>query len=78
MSVKVPELGEAQNISADGMCVLVKNPLAIGNLLELEFRPVPEASLIKCKGEVMWRREMADGRVQIGLKFVWTNPTDGP
>jgi len=70
--IKLPGLGEARNISTDGMWLLVENPIAIGTLHNLEFRPFPRAPLIKCKGEVIWfgHREIAGGCAEAGLKFV--------
>ena len=72
VSIKLPGLGQVQNISADGMWLLPKNPISIGTLLNLEFRPFSGAPLIKCKGEVIWfgHRKIADGRTEAGLKFV--------
>jgi len=73
VTIEIPGLGEAQDVSSDGMCLLVENPFAVGKLVDLEFRPLPESALIKCKGEIIWQRLMADGRIQVGLKFVWPN-----
>jgi hypothetical protein len=72
VSIELPDLGKAQNISADGMWVLVKSPLDIGVLLDLEFQLFSGAPLIKCKGEVIWvgHRKIAGGLTEAGLKFV--------
>ena len=71
----VPGLGEARDISSDGMSLLVKNPFPVGRLLNLKFHPHPEASLVKCKGKIIWHRQMADGQINVGLKFVWPKQT---
>ena len=76
VSIKLPELGQAQNISADGIWLLVENPIGIGTVLNLKFRPFSESPLIRCKGQVIWRREIAGGRAQIGLKFVDLTESD--
>jgi hypothetical protein len=76
VNFEVPGLGEAQDISSEGMCLLVKNPFAVGNRLDLEFRPLPEASLVKCEAEVIWHRQLVDGRIKVGLKFIWTNAAE--
>jgi hypothetical protein len=73
---EVPGLGEVQNISADGMCLLVQNPFVAGRQIDLEFRPLPEASLVKCKGEIVWHQYMADGRVRVGLRFIWPTASE--
>lgn len=70
VSIKLPGLGQVQNISADGMWLLPENPVSIGPLLDLEFRPFAGAPLIKCKGEVVWHLKMAGTPTTAGLKFV--------
>ena len=76
--IKVPGLGEVRNISADGMWLLAENPISVGTLLNLEFRPYPEGPLIKCKGEVIWfgHREIAGGGAEAGVKFVDLTESD--
>jgi len=70
VSIKLPGLGQVQNISADGMSLLPENPISIGTLLDLAFRPFPGAPLIKCKGEVISHPEMAGAPAPVGVKFV--------
>ena len=76
VTFEVPGLGEGQDISSEGICLVVKNPFPIGKLLNLKFRPHPEASLIKCKGKIIWHRQMADGQIKVGIKFVWPSATE--
>jgi len=70
--IEVPGVGEARNLSADGMWILLENPVSIGTLLDLEFRLLPEAPPIKCQGEIMWLgyQKIAGGHTEAGLKFI--------
>ena len=57
------------DISADGIRLMVKLPLAKGQKIEVDLEGIGYSRTLKLNAEVVWALEMADGHWCIGAKF---------
>ena len=57
------------DISADGIRLMVKLPLAKGQKIEVDLEGIGYSRTLKLNAEVVWSLETADGHWCVGAKF---------
>lgn len=62
--------GRARNISQSGMCLTSSQLLLPGTVLDVTVPTSPATRGGRCRARVIWIREDAPNRYQIGLRFL--------
>jgi hypothetical protein len=57
------------DISADGIRLMVKEPLPVGQKIEVDLEGIGYSRTLKLNAEVVWCLEAADGHWCLGAKF---------